>query len=411
MIEKLNEIQLREFLEVYLNAYPAISVSGLEQREKIIANWVKGQASDDNVKIYGNIRDGSVVGGMKLFDFIMNFHGKMIPVGGVGSVAVGLHHKKEKVCKELIDFFLKNSLEKGQKIAALYAFRPSFYKQMGFGYGPKTSKYRVDTLSLPKKGNKQNVVPMDKSQGDLLLRCYTKFTYDNHGMMEKVQREIDTIFNTEKNKVVGVMENEELTGYMIFEFVKGDNFLSNDIAVTELIYNNPSALQDLMTFLQSQGDQIQSIIFYSQDNNFHYLFNDPRDTKGGIYPYVTHETNKDGIGIMYRVLDCVEVIKELSHVKVWGEPITVKFQIVDTFLPDNNQEFTLSMDQSIKIVENHADVIIRMDISDFSSLIMGAVSFRALYNYGRVEITNINYLEKINNVFGQLKSPVCNTGF
>lgn len=412
-IKKLDEAQLEQFLGVYLNAYPAIQAAGQEQREKIVKNWTKGQSDGGDVSIYGMINEeNAVVGGMKLYDFKMNFHGTIIPVGGVGSVAVGLLNKKEKICKDLITFFLKNCKEKGQEVAALYAFRPSFYKRMGFGYGSKMSKYRVSTGSLPEGGNKNKVVFLSENDKEQVAKCHGAYINNNHGMMEKSLRELDSIFDTEKNRVVAYKDGESILGYAVFEFVKGDNFLKNDIAIIELIYNSTEALLSLCAFLKSQADQIDNIIFYSQDTDFYHLFDDPRNPEGNMFYYVTHETNKDGIGIMYRVLDCKGLIAKMEEVKLYGEPMKIRFEVEDDFLPENSQKFTVDMNSGIKVIEDgEADVTIRLEISDFSSLIMGAVSLNSLYRYGKAEVSNEGYIGKISNILSQLKRPMCNTGF
>lgn len=409
-MEKLKELQLKEFLDIYINAYPAIEMNE-EQKTKSLQNLINAQHDQGNVKTYGCIRDGKLLGGMKVYDFIMNYHGKKMPVGGVGSVAVHLLHKKERVCKELITDFLNYCNSNGQKIASLYAFRPSFYRQMGFGYGTKNSKYRVSAMGISAMGDRKKVVYLSSQDKERIAMCYETYLNNVHGMMQKSPRELDGIFLNERNKVVGYLEDGQLKGYMVFEFVKGDNFLTNHIAVTELIHNIPDALQGFCSFLRAQADQIQDVIFYSQDVDFYHLFEDPRNTQGSIFPHVTHETNKDGIGTMYRIVDCDGFIKEMESINIHCLALVAKINVTDTFLPANNKSYVIEFKEGIRLSKKEWKVEINIDISDLSSLFMGAVSFDSLYSYGRVTLSNSEYVKKLNFIFGQFDKPKCITKF
>ena len=86
---------------------------------------------------------------MRLFDFRMTLHETAVSIGGVGGVAVDLAHKKQKVARDMILFFLRHYREKGAALTTLHPFRPDFYRQMGFGHGTKMNQYRVKPASLP----------------------------------------------------------------------------------------------------------------------------------------------------------------------------------------------------------------------------------------------------------------------
>ncbi len=58
-----------------------------------------------------------------------------------------------------------------------------------------------------------------------------------------------------------------------------------------------------------------------------------------------------------------------------------------------------------------ADVELSMDISDFSSLVVGAVEFGRLHAYSRATISEEAYVPLVNKLFRAGKPPWCLTHF
>ncbi len=57
--------------------------------------------------------------------------------------------------------------------------------------------------------------------------------------------------------------------------------------------------------------------------------------------------------------------------------------------------------------DDRSDVTVRMDIANFSSLIMGAISFHELMNYGLAEISHPQHIPTVNRLFYSEQRPVC----
>lgn len=65
-----------------------------------------------------------------------------------------------------------------------------------------------------------------------------------------------------------------------------------------------------------------------------------------------------------------------------------------------------------QVVESgQADVEAAMDISDFSSLVMGVVGFDKLHLYGLAEVDDERKLPLVQRLFAGLPKPVCTTFF
>ncbi|MBB6215545.1 putative acetyltransferase [Anaerosolibacter carboniphilus] len=413
-VRKLQVEELRDFVEIQSNAYPGARTITEEDKRKLEARMIKKHTEEPTCHYHGLFQEEQLVGGMCFYDFVMNMYGKRIQVGGVGSLAVDLLHKKEKAAKDMIQYFLKYYKHKGTSMVALYPFRPDFYKQMGFGFGTKMSQYRIKPGNLP-KGSKDQIVFLGQEDRETLRRCYHRVVDRIHGFMEKSDIELENLFGTTEYKIIGYKKDEEILGYMVFSFkaCRADQFLMNDIYIKEMIYENREVLKSLLAFLQSQEDQIHQIVLNTQDECFHHLLMDPRNGTDNIIPHVYHESNTQGVGVMYRIVDMSGIFSELVNHNFGNQNCVVKLSINDSFFSENNKPVLVSFQNGMAEVinENTYDVEIKMDISDFSSMIMGVISFKSLYEYGLAEISNVQFLDIVNRVFLTDEKPKCITGF
>lgn len=413
IIKLIPDKDFNAFVNIARNAYPAMKVNKPEEIEKAIDRFIKIQNETPNKNFYGLYRNNKMLGGMLLHDFIMNFVSKKIKAGGVGFVGVEFLHKKEKVAKELIMYYLEHYLNKEVYMAILYPFRSDFYKKMGFGFGTKISQYRVKPSLLPKGDSKKNIYFANEDDKKQIIDCYNRFTEENHGMIEKRDTDMDMVFKNTENRLVVCKKSDKIIGYTVFKFIESENFLNTDIHVSEFIYENKESFSELMSFFHSQDDQIRHIIFNTQDENFHHILSNPINGSSNIIPSVYHECNIQGVGIMYRVIDIKGIFKELKSHNFGNETCKLKLNINDSFIQNNNKSFFINFNNGMAeiIDNNNYEVEISMDISEFSSLLMGVVSFKNLHKYGLAEISNEDYISKINRIFFMDEKPICTTAF
>lgn len=158
IVKKLmQEEEIIKYVNIVMAAYPGVVEASQQTKERLRSVFTHNMSNEPSINYYGLWEDNDLLGCMRVHDFEMNFFSKIIPVGGVGQVAVDLLHKKERVAKELIDYFYQIFLQKNVHIVALYPFRPDFYKKMGFGYGPTMHQYLIEPSSFPKGPTKQHL--------------------------------------------------------------------------------------------------------------------------------------------------------------------------------------------------------------------------------------------------------------
>ena len=414
-IKQLAEADFENFVTIVANAYPGMSVVSAEDKERARQRFLQSHQQDPSVDFYGLYEDGRLVGGMRLHDFTMTVLSTQVKAGGIGELAVDLLRKKEKGAHDMMLYFLRHCLEMGASMALLYPFRPDFYKRMGFGYGTKLNQYRVKPASLPRGPSKVHVHMLRPEDKSALLACHNRVAAQTHGMLQRSIFEADRLFASLKARLVGYKKDGEILGYLVFTFErdKQDNWLLNDILVREFIYETQEARSELLTFLHTQLDQVNTVIFHLYDEDFHYLPFDPRDGTDNLIGPVHHQSNTQGVGLMYRVLDTRKVFQVLREHNFGGQDCRLKLSIRDTFLPENDGSTIIHFEGGKPHLKKDDDfeVEVRLDVSDFSSLLMGTVRFRTLHRYGLAEISDPSYVDTINTIFGVAEKPVCTTLF
>ena len=411
-IRKLSLEEIPAFVNLDTMAYPGMRVYSDEEKKRIVSR-VEEQFRDPTIIYYGAFREGKMLGSMRFHDFIMQVFENQMPTGGIGSVAVDLVHKKEKIARDMLVYYLDHYYDRGFPMAALYPFRPDFYRKMGFGYGTKMSRYELNPINFP-AGNKEHVRHLSVDDRQAVYDCYQRVMSKTHGLMSKSKNDLDRLFNPPQYKKVGVEINGRIEAYLVYRFQskKPDNFIHNDMEIIEIAYENRTAFLELMAFLHSQADQIHDVIYDSQDEDFHFIFFDARNPSENLFHEVFHECNTQGVGIMYRIINNQKWFQMLPDHNFNGQTVKVKFTITDTFLPGNNGSLIVHFVNGKAVLNQDTfDVEVKMDISDFSSLAMGCVQFENLLLFGRAQISDEQYLPQVQKLFLTDKKPICTTAF
>lgn len=415
-ITKMPWKDIDRFIDIWADAYPGVKIVTPEDKKRLKDRFQK-RAKDSRLSFWGAYSGSQMLGGLLFWDYIMNFFGHKVLAGGGGNLAVSLLHKKEGVARDLMRFFFRHYRKRQAPFAVLWPFRPDFYKQMGCGLGPKGHVYKVKPADLPHGKTKKNVRFLGKADMKAANDCYNRYVNRVTGMIEEtlVSRKIRFDFGGGL-KYAGYVRNGRVEGYLIFDFQRGNeaSFIDNYIKVRKLVYETPEALEGLMSFLHTQTDQINRIIFHTSDDDFHHLFKDARNDTGNLIDPVYHESHVSGIGIMYRVLNTRQVWTILEDRNFGGQTVRLKLTVKDTFLKENDTSLIIHFENGrpqINTGSARFDVEVKMEVADFSSLIIGAVGFKSLYYYGAARISKAAYLDQLHRLFATEQKPVCMTSF
>lgn len=416
-VRRLDESHLFPFAQIVANAYPTFGLHAAEDVRKMADRWAP-QLKDPAIAYYGAFREedeGALVGGMKVFDFPMTIYGAQVLTGGVGMVAVDFFAKKQHVAYDLIQFFVRHYRERGAPLVELYPFRPDFYAQMGFGYGTKVNEYRFAPSSLPQGTGRSHVRALTKEDAPRVAECYERYQRATHGMIARSAQTWDRVFGNAESRFAGVVRDGQVEGYLNFTFKTAPsvNWLTQDLSIEEIVYETPEALAELLAFLRTEADEIRRVVLRTQEEDFHLVSADPRNGSEVIFPHVTHETNTQGVGLMYRVVDVPGFFVAVREHDFGGQTCRVQFTVRDSFLPENAGSVVVHFNEGHPVVagDSDSDVQVALDVADFSSLVMGSTPFAQLHRYGRATVSDTAYLTTLDRLFRAERQPICMTAF
>ncbi|MHA1976463.1 MAG: GNAT family N-acetyltransferase [Candidatus Hodarchaeales archaeon] len=411
---KLKSEEMIDFQHIATKAYPAMLPDNFppEAQQAWLERMKSSNEEDPLINYIGCFKEDKLVGGMVYWDFNMTLFDQQVDVGGIGLVCVDLLHKKEHAGKNIVKAFHDHYYKRGITITALYPFRPDFYAAMGYGLGKKMNRYRFKPSSLPKR-SKNHIFKLGESDIKVMVDCFNRYASNTHGMIQTNEKAMERSLS--KLNYFGYKQENELQGFLAFRFKKvdPDNFILQDLVIEELIYENSSALLELITYLNTQADQVRNMYFHTQDDFFHYLLHDPRN--GGKRIFLTsQESNVQGLGIMYRIINVRKLFTDLSSFNFRNQTVRLLLTLEDNFLEPNNGKLLLAFENGICSIVNdieNFDVEIQLNISDFSSMFMGVVSFKKLYSLGLAQISNVGYLDIIQQLFATEFPPITTQQF
>lgn len=411
----IKQIPLEDFdayLDIIVDAYPGMKIDSEEKKKKARERMLR-RRDDPRISDWGYYHDGIMFGGLRLFDHTMNFRSAKVLTGGGGMLGVGLEHKKEHVARDLMKHFIQYYRDKKAPFAILWPFRPDFYKKMGFGYGSRSYQYRIKPENLPVSDERRKVRALTGDDVPALKECYNSVAERTHGMIEETDLGWQLIYESRQSaKYAAYFSEGKLEGYIVFDSEPGTGgFLRNNVRLMRCLYQTPRALAGLLAFLQSQADQFDYIIFNTHEDNLFYLLKDIRSSDHLVGP-VYHESSVCGIGLMYKVID-IPALFENAAIPFGAESCRIKFNIRDDFTPENNGNLIVEFKNGrAQIIEGGAvDATVMMDISDFSSLVMGSITFEELFRYRLTDISDTAMVATVNKLFAVESRPVCYTMF
>ncbi|TGV30739.1 GNAT family N-acetyltransferase, partial [Mesorhizobium sp. M00.F.Ca.ET.186.01.1.1] len=105
--------------------------------------------------------------------------------------------------------------------------------------------------------------------------------------------------------------------------------------------------------------------------------------------------------------------RQMSAHRFGAETVRLQLTVRDSFLPENSGTWLVQfIDGHARVAEEgQADAAVQLDISDFSSLVMGAVRFSKLHEYGLAELDDLRALPQLDRLFYTAKKPQSMTPF
>ena len=405
-IRKLDRTQLREALSIASKAYPMIGIN-TEQQLNDFETRIAEDFEQEARTWYGLFEDEKLLGNMVLYDFVTNYYGKDIKARGIGFVAVDFLHKKQKIAKEMLTWYLNDSLKQKYPLAILYSFRPDFYKQMGYGYGTYCFNYVTAPECFPKAASKYQMEYLTLADKDAVIAFYKSLYKRYHGMIPKKDKDVEMLFKAPGVNVVGYKEKGRLTALLTFRLKADESTQQSTHMNLDLLYTTPTGLKAAMNFLNSQSDQLAEITFSTLFRDFFFNLTDIRHNDHKILKDPGfHHIHDTGMGMMYRSLNPVELVLARPCTL---DNLRIRFILNDDFMNNTTKDFIIGWKAGVakQSKGKKADIELKFDVSDFSSWVMNAIDLTTLHQNGLLQISDETYLAVLDLAFYYQQKPIC----
>ncbi|QIB70057.1 GNAT family N-acetyltransferase [Aminipila butyrica] len=420
-IQAIGPDVMEDYLEIYLNAYPAFKTLDGECYETYRKKTLRDMEEAEDVHFFGLYEEQVLIATMKLIEFKMNLFGQMQKAVGLMSLAVHPLHKKQGVALNMVQFFEEYTEKSGGLIALLLPFSMDFYRRMGYGFGSKLDEYHIPADSLPRDGELTHLKLLGKEDLPEVLACHQRYAKNNHGMLMKFSEEIRAMEADSPVRRLGWLEEGELKGYLAYRFICDSpmNYTLNHIEVDELIYENGAILKGLLNFLRMQADEAQSVVLRTGEEDFYHLLRSPQDLSNNYIPFGYLQSNVSAIGIMHKILSVEKFIQQTEYRAFPSQEVNLRISWEDE-LNHRQEAVSIAFGGDGKKGQAHwrvcseeegAFVEIRCKKSDLSSLLLGSCRFAAMIRLGVMEISDSTYIDVVDQLFYYRQKPWGNSDF
>lgn len=396
------------------DAYPIMRATTADALARLAASVEEGVGQPDAHWAVAE-RDGRLVGAMRLHDYEMNVRGRDAATGGVGSVAVSLAHKRQGIARAMIAWYLDHYRRTGAPFAVLHAFRPDFYRALGFGYGTPVHRYRFAPAGLRGDGARGTIRLLGEDDLDALRACYERVRAVTNGLIAKHRVPTQRGLADPALRYVAVEADGLVRGFMQTSVnVGGDDIRNRDeLVVRELTFEDDAHLAALLGYLRAQQDQFARVAIESQDDALYLAAADPRDgSDEAVAPPAAHRIATTGLGIMYRILD---VEAAFAHLPPSAAPFTLSVDVQDAFVPriGGSRTFRFGPGAAPRLAQTSAaaDATLSIGIADLSSVVLGSLRLRDVVRHRLASVEPREQLDLVDAAFAAPQPPFCTTRF
>ncbi|MBR9988112.1 MAG: GNAT family N-acetyltransferase [Gemmatimonadetes bacterium] len=329
--------------------------------------------------------------------------GEAVPMTGIGTVAISPAYRRQGRAAELMAGALRTGRERGDIASALFPFRVSFYRRLGYGLAGEALQYQIATGSLPDHAERHRVELLDTDAGsDEALALYNQWAATQTGQLERGARLWVQVMEGAGRALVGYRSHRgDLEGYALVIYRTDLPPDQRFLEVDEIVWTTDPARRGLYGWLSSLGDQWQQILLRAlpSDRLGDWLL-EPRLPRSAAPTWRLWEPSATLMsGPMFRLLDVRAAFegRRIQQVPTFAFAVEVE----DSMFPENCGSWRIALDAGRAIVERTGalDLSLRTDISTLSRIFIGSLSPTAALRAGLLECDHVELLGVLDTAF------------
>lgn len=259
---------------------------------------------------YGDLSDcwiveteGRLAGALRTYRLTLNLFGRKAPVMGLAGVAVAPDFRRRGIGRRMCLAALRIARDRGDLLSALYPFRTSFYRDMGFALAGALHRYQFPPASLPIYPGWDHVERASSEGRTVAHQIYARVAERSNGLLERSPRmwtflDLPGAYLYLYRCIRGVP-----MGYVVVRG-RGGPPENSCLRVLEMVAETREAYLGLLGWLSVQRDQWGSVIYDSvPGEDFYERLDHPRTEKSGSPRGLWFHSSSILRGPMFRVLN------------------------------------------------------------------------------------------------------------
>ena len=287
--------------------------------------------------------DGQIVASLILYPFTAFVRGQRVPIAGVGSVAVSPEHRRRGVGETCMRAALRELRQRGSALSALYAFRGSYYRKLG--YGPVETVHQIATAAanLPHSDEARRVRRLMLPDRPLVQALYDRVAPQGHFALERPAAWWSRRLWTYPGEWV-VYEGKrrgQIEGYLYYEVETSRGPFKLAVTLGEFVAATPEAHRGLVGHLASLADQVEEIHYAAPaDGVWLTLLKTAQNLRPGAEIAAFLDTGGAAHGAMFRITDVKTALEALPvGSTARGE---LALEVADPILTQNARTYRVS---------------------------------------------------------------------
>jgi predicted acetyltransferase len=250
--------------------------------------------------------DGQVVASLVFYPLTAFVRGERLPLTGIGSVAVSPEHRRRGVGETLLRAGLREMRQRGNHVSALYAFRDSYYRKLGYGVCEVVHQLAVSASNLPLSEEARRVRRLMLPDRLAVQELYERVATQGHFAIARNPAWWSQRLWTYPGDWV-VYEGRrrgQLEGYLYYEVENSRGPFKLAITLTEFVAATAEAHRGLVGYLAALADQVEEMHFAAPaDNTWVSLLKTSQNLRPGAEIGAYHDTGGLAGGAMMRIVD------------------------------------------------------------------------------------------------------------
>jgi predicted acetyltransferase len=286
--------------------------------------------------------DGQVVASMVLYPLTAFVRGQRVPFTGIGSVAVSPEHRRRGVGEACMKAALRELRQRGSHLSALYAFRGSYYRKLGYGVIEIVEQLAVAAANLMPSEEARRVRRLMLPDRPAVQALYERIATHGHFALARNPEWWSRRLWTYPGDWV-VYEGKrrgQIEGYLYYDVENSRGPFRLAITLAECAAATPEAHRGLVGYLASLADQVEEIHYAAPaDHAWLSLLKTAQNLRPGAEIGPFGDTGGVANGAMLRLVDVKGALELLPVGNGRGE---IALEVEDPVFPQNARTWRVS---------------------------------------------------------------------